>query len=339
MTLPFESAIVRIHDADGDVVGTGFLVGDRYILTCAHVVAYALDIPEDTTEPPEAMLELDFPLLVAGEILSARVCHWQPDADVAGLQLLGWAPPDAEPVHLVITDDDLWNHSFRVFGFPVGYAQGVWASGVIRGRQADGWVQIVDPQVTGYIVAPGFSGGPVWDEALGGVVGMVVAADRDEQTKAAYLLPTELLAQSWPDRIQTMSPPSVEERPPAEEISGGVRIGNVIGGIHSSTIAGGDVQGKEARRWRSPWSTGTTLNQAQLMTLREILVKRFNVEELRTLCFDLGIDYGSLPAQGKLGKAREIVTYLDRRDRIEDLIAEGQRQRPDIPWKTVFQVE
>ncbi|MER5617290.1 hypothetical protein [Streptomyces sp. NPDC002215] len=63
----------------------------------------------------------------------------------------------------------------RVFGFPVGRPDGVWHSGVLRGRQGNGWVQI-DPRSGGYRVSGGFSGSPVWDERLGGVVGMVAVA-------------------------------------------------------------------------------------------------------------------------------------------------------------------
>jgi hypothetical protein len=44
--------------------------------------------------------------------------------------------------------------------------------------------------------------------------------------------------------------------------------------------------------------------------LREMLVARFNEEELRDLCFDLSVDYESLVGQGKAGKARELISYM-----------------------------
>jgi S1-C subfamily serine protease len=331
-------AIVRIHNPSAEVVGTGFLVNERHILTCAHVVAYALDVPQDAAEPPEADLELDFPLRAAGQMLAARVCHWQPSVDVAGLQLLGWAPPGAEPVRLIATDDDLWGHPFRAFGFPQGYAEGAWASGVIRGRRADGWVQMEGVKQTGYLVQPGFSGGPVWDEVLKGVVGMVVAADTDERTKAAFLIPADLLAQAWPEQIQTSSPPPVEEEAPAAETTGGVRIGDVTGGISGTTIPGRDAHvGAGPRRWQFPRGAGTTSGRVQLSVLRELLVEGFSESELRDLCpFELDVDYESLPGQGKAGKTRELILYLKRRSRIGELIEVGRRKRPDLPWETVF---
>ena len=200
MTAQLEASIVRIRTADGRIVGTGFLVTGRHVLTCAHVVASALGLSHDDPNPPQADLHLDFPLLAPESILTARVSHWQPAIDVAVLELTTTPPPESKPVCLV-TADDLWGHSFRAFGFPAGYEQGVWTSGILRGRQADGWLQIEDTKTTGYLVAPGFSGGPVWDNVLGGVVGMIVAADTDEKIKAAFLIPADVLAETLPDLV------------------------------------------------------------------------------------------------------------------------------------------
>ena len=86
------------------------------------------------------------------------------------------APAGSQPARLVPTAE-VWDHPFRAFGFPDGVDQGVWASGVLRDRQGNGWVQIEDVHTTGYRVQQGFSGTPVWDEQADGVVGMVVTAE------------------------------------------------------------------------------------------------------------------------------------------------------------------
>jgi hypothetical protein len=70
-----------------------------------------------------------------------------------------------------------------------------------------------------------------------------------------------------------------------------------------------------------------------LIELRRILTARFSDGELRTLCFDLGIDYDALPGEGKADKARELVAYFKRRGRIPELIDMGKRVRPDISWR------
>ncbi len=211
MTIYLKSAIVRIHTAHGaaasTVVGTGFLVTGCHVLTCAHVVTGALGLPGDAQvekpgfpEKTRFRVHLDFPLLAPESTLIASVSHWRPAIDVAVLELAGGPPAGSKPVRLV-TADDLWGHSFRALGFPAGYEQGVWASGVLRGRQADGWLQIEDTKETGYLIAPGFSGAPVWDDALDGVVGVIVAADTDERVKAAFLIPADVLADALPDLV------------------------------------------------------------------------------------------------------------------------------------------
>ena len=246
MPTQFESSIVRIWSVGGSIVGVGFLVDDRKVLTCAHVVASALGIPDDTPERPADKLQVDFSLISPGEMLTASVIFWQPvhsgdsivsadEEDIAGLELEINSPleggkggvtleggkggvhslVEAQPVSLVLAED-LWNHEFRAFGFPGGYDKGVYASGVLRGRQTDDWVQIEDVKETGYFITPGFSGGPVWDERLKGVVGMVVAADAQPGVRAAFIIPTEVLVSAWPelsDRVITVAPEDVEDRP------------------------------------------------------------------------------------------------------------------------------
>src|SRR5206468_760493 len=45
----------------------------------------------------------------------------------------------------------------------------------------------------GYRLQPGFSGAPVWDSDWSGVVGMVVAAERDAVTKVGVVIPSDLV--------------------------------------------------------------------------------------------------------------------------------------------------
>jgi hypothetical protein len=76
-----------------------------------------------------------------------------------------------------------------------------------------------------------------------------------------------------------------------------------------------------------------TLMRKVLVRLHKQIEDSFGDEELRTLCFDIGEDYESLPAQGKAGKARELVACLDRRGRIPDLIAKCSELRPNVSWE------
>lgn len=66
--------------------------------------------------------------------------------------------------------------------------------------------------------------------------------------------------------------------------------------------------------------------------LRGKILQRFDQEELRTLCQDLGIDYDDLRGEGRTAKARELLALLKRRGRLEELreILEPNTARRDI---------
>jgi hypothetical protein len=71
-----------------------------------------------------------------------------------------------------------------------------------------------------------------------------------------------------------------------------------------------------------------------LVKLRQILTEHFDEGELRTLCFDLRVDYQSLPGEGKADKARELVAYCDRHERIAELEDQVHQVRSNAP-KTI----
>lgn len=73
------------------------------------------------------------------------------------------------------------------------------------------------------------------------------------------------------------------------------------------------------------------LDSSHHRKLYEILVLYFDQEELKSLCFNLGVDYDDLRGEGKENKARELVTYMKRRSRIQELENEIVRERPSIP--------
>ena len=81
--------------------------------------------------------------------------------------------------------------------------------------------------------------------------------------------------------------------------------------------------------------TQTPKPETLLTQLRQLLVERFSDDELRTLGFDLGVDYEGLPGAGKAAKARELVAYLERRMRLADLVRVAQQSRPDVAWPTI----
>lgn len=82
----------------------------------------------------------------------------------------------------------------------------------------------------------------------------------------------------------------------------------------------------------------TTEEEVQLKRrrkLHKILEEHFSMEELRTLCFDLGIDHESLTGEDKPAKARELILFLERHNLVNEIIRTGREIRPDIDWGVV----
>lgn len=70
---------------------------------------------------------------------------------------------------------------------------------------------------------------------------------------------------------------------------------------------------------------GSPLN---LVALRQVLSSLFDTGELRTLCFDMRIDFDDLYGEGKGDKARELVAYCVRHGRIAELATRCRELRP-----------
>ncbi|HEY9862021.1 MAG TPA: tetratricopeptide repeat-containing serine protease family protein, partial [Candidatus Obscuribacterales bacterium] len=219
MVAPLQYAIVRIRKSNGAIVGAGFLVHEKYVLTCAHVITQALGISESTPQCPSEPIHLDFPLIDPAVQLTAQVVLWRPapakgastqsHEDIAALKLNSSPPPSAKPVRLLL-EDDLWDHPFQAFGFPAGHDDGLWSTGVLRAKQGTGWVQVEDIKSPGGRLESGYSGTPIWDEKLNGVVGMAVAADlKRAEAKIAFIIPTRLIATTWTALAELTIPPLI----------------------------------------------------------------------------------------------------------------------------------
>jgi tetratricopeptide (TPR) repeat protein len=190
----WDNSIVRIFSYEGGIAGAGFLISENQIITCAHVVVQATGGNENISNSDDIRIHLDFPF--THKKCEAQLLIFDAERDIAILLSddLKLDKNEPEQYFPLVISSNLWGHSFQAFGFPTGYDNGVWASGVLRGAQAQGLIQIEDIKQTGYWVRPGFSGTPVWDEQLNGVVGIIIAAEARDEIKAAYLIPSKVLA-------------------------------------------------------------------------------------------------------------------------------------------------
>jgi tetratricopeptide (TPR) repeat protein len=80
-------------------------------------------------------------------------------------------------------------------------------------------------------------------------------------------------------------------------------------------------------------SMSPSLHYQDRAVLRKRLSESFNKEELRTLCFDLGLEHDNLP-DVRNGMARELVAHCERHGLIPHLIRECQRRRPNVHWSS-----
>ena len=151
------------------------------------------------------------------EPIPARVADsgWSPpkgrgrlEGDVAVLQLTEPAPAGAAAPPLLRAPEGVRTpHSFHTYGYPDEHSQaGVPARGTIVGRAERQWVSLLTGE-GGQGLDPGFSGSPVWDVDVGGVVGIVVlrdvpwsSSDRGgfADTRRGYAIRMEVLGTYWP---------------------------------------------------------------------------------------------------------------------------------------------
>ncbi|HTT52765.1 MAG TPA: trypsin-like peptidase domain-containing protein [Streptosporangiaceae bacterium] len=189
-------SVVRVLDSAGRPAGTGFLVAQQLLATCAHVVAGrdgsmpSVPVAVEFTGPPGAPGQARLGQVDPG------LWRGPGQGDIAFLRLPEPPPPAASPL-LLGPARGIRSHQVKTFGFaanaPGGGSYGYATAGDIIA--ADGRELL---QLTGCTeVTEGFSGGPVLDERTGLVVGMVdsvAAPDRLGRGRAtAFVTPAETL--------------------------------------------------------------------------------------------------------------------------------------------------
>ncbi len=189
-----EDYIVRILDQKKKPIGTGCLIFNRYILTCAHVVqkldkVIAFSFLESSQKKYKAS-KTDIVLPVEEQLFGSS-------SDIAVLELT-----QNEVSRIRVSSEpecdfkDPRNYSVRVCGFPKGLNKGDWAYGKIKGS-LEGGLEQFDNAVESKCVAPGYSGAPVWNDHTDALVGMVVSTGKRKEITSAYMISASTLAKAW----------------------------------------------------------------------------------------------------------------------------------------------
>ncbi|MEU6821530.1 trypsin-like peptidase domain-containing protein [Streptomyces atriruber] len=196
---------VRI-DCGGEV-GAGFLVSERRVLTCAHVVRDSEGHPVTVTFPHHRGLA-PVPATVTGH------GGWQgrhdDPGDLAVLELD--RPVQIAPAEFAAPEDAYREPRPRLiaYGFPQGYDEGTIVDLRATAAQliADEWIQLEVPTVHGQRLAPGFSGAAVALADTGQVVGMLAAADGSPDILSGRMLPTSVMSRYWPGLTELVRTPA-----------------------------------------------------------------------------------------------------------------------------------
>jgi hypothetical protein len=208
----YESAIVHLRGwaAGRPTAGLGLLVGNAYVVTCAHVVNAALGRKQREQEPPgeSDLVQVEFPHLAKAPVRLARVVPsaWAPPplsgiagGDVAGLVLTENAPDDAVRARFAAAAPEPGTR-LRVFGFPGSPPRqnGVWVDVDLKGEVGGQLLQVESRGDQTVKAQPGFSGSPVWDHGMGKAVGLLkVTPFADRPERDAYLMKPLAVAQAW----------------------------------------------------------------------------------------------------------------------------------------------
>lgn len=196
--------------------GVGFVVGERHVVTCAHVINAALgrDLRERSMPVPESVVQVSFPMLGDAQGAPVRACRveaWDPPAqsglsggDVAGLLLLGEDLPTGAGAARLVAPASARHVKVDLFGYPGDPPRtrtGAWAEHRFRGIVGGGSIQLDVASESALRAQPGYSGSPavVSEEGEDIVVGMLAVASRDGSSRDAYAIPIQVLVDAWPD--------------------------------------------------------------------------------------------------------------------------------------------
>lgn len=191
----------------GPEVGAGFLVSERHVLTCAHVV----DHGDGATV---ALANSGRP-----EPLSARVVArggWRGGGDPGDVAVLELdVPVSGVPAARFADPGDAHGRVGRdlvSYGFPEGFDEGTLAKYRPFAGQliADEWVHLEAVSAHGQPLAAGFSGSAAVIEGTGLVAGMVTSIAADPEVRTGRMLPVQVLVRYWPPLADLVPTPGYD---------------------------------------------------------------------------------------------------------------------------------
>lgn len=127
----------------------------------------------------------------------------------------------------------------------------------------------------------------------------------------------------------------------APQQSGSINFGSINSAgdvnINLSHVAGRDqittTTSTAITHQTSPAAQGEKSQTAiNLVELSQLIRKHYSLGELKSLCFELQVEYDDLAGETLTNKVQSLVEYLERRGRVPHLLTLVKQQRPHTPW-------
>jgi Trypsin-like peptidase domain len=243
---------VAILGADGKPLGSGLVLDNTHILTCAHVVRVAVGIKNKNALPPYDR-DVNVQSLPWGKrpaIAQLVPGAWKPtlvtrdDNGMRDLALLKLSAPlaDIGSGWGIYPGAHVPKAAVTLFAFLKNQDAGVQSDIILKGMVGDYWWQADNKPDAQYKIQPGFSGSPVFEPAIKRVLGLVAEADRGA-ARVGFLIPGSILlafladvaGQDFADRFRAPAPLHGAPELPKKL----VRRTAVIRGIAAMLLGGG----------------------------------------------------------------------------------------------------
>jgi hypothetical protein len=295
--MDIKNSIVAILDKKKKIIGTGFVVGENLILTCAHVVETATSTIIDPTTDLNVQVTVRFAIDGSEAIAQVDARNSSPgyEKDVALLRV-DTLPQGAEPLPLAPTAGSA-GHDFYAYGYAtVINVQGIGARGKI--------VDIVDSdrlvQLTSQEPDHGMSGGPVLDEQRRVVIGMI--------TKGKGLLEKDQNLRNTQTTFATSTQVIFE-------VCHDLEIADSWGDVENYHLYDIDF---------------IKLMEVDSVKLRKAMYKVYSRSEFERLLNDNSLGYDDLPEGVLENKIMSCITWFRRRQYYDKLVFQVLQEHPEL---------
>jgi hypothetical protein len=198
-----EKYLVRVFNNQDAVIGAGFLITKKHIITCAHVVNFVFSHDVYNSDKPTGEFFIDFPG-IANRKIKVKIYknYWYPPtleqnsvSDIALLEIVESLPNDCM-AGLFSTNNKLKEQAFYTHGFPQdANAQERISKGKITGNLVHNqWLQVeAENDLVGHHIQPGFSGAPAMLNDTDSIIGMVACYDNNSGKREGFIISSHLL--------------------------------------------------------------------------------------------------------------------------------------------------